>query len=114
MGRTSVSAGEVLRRVVRRVAYGPVFDSAAQVAFSAVLALAPFLVVLASLAASCPTRTPVARLLSRAEACLPPEAYRLAMPSCLREGAPSSRRRRGPASGPRGRPQTVGADPRRV
>lgn len=77
MSRSSTSAGEVVRRVVRRVVFGPVFDSAAQVAFYGVLALVPFLVVLTSLAAFVPSEDTVARLLRRAEAFMPPEAYRL-------------------------------------
>lgn len=77
MSPSSSSAGSVLRRVMRRVAFGPVFDAAAQVAFYAVLALAPFLVVLASVAAFAPSADTVARLLRRAEAFMPPEAYGL-------------------------------------
>ena len=77
MSPSSTSAGEVVRRVMRRVVYGPVFDTAAQVAFYAVLALAPFLVVLTSLAAFVPSADTVDRLLRRAQAFMPPEAFSL-------------------------------------
>lgn len=73
----TVSARALLARVVLRVVRGPVLDSAAQTAFYAVLALAPFLVVLTSFAAFVPTEDTVARLLRRAEAVMPPDAFQL-------------------------------------
>lgn len=73
----TVSLRAVVARVVLRVVQGPVLDWAAQTAFYAVLALAPFLVVLTSLAAFVPSGDTVARLLRRAEAMMPPEAYQL-------------------------------------
>ncbi len=72
-----VSLRSVVRRVAARIFAGPVLDSAAQLAFYAVLALAPFLVVLTSLAAFAPSPDTVGRLLARGEAFMPPQAYRL-------------------------------------
>lgn len=77
MRSPTVSFRAVVVHVVKRVVQGPVLDSAAQTAFYAVLALAPFLVVLTSLAAFVPSADTVARLLRRAEAVMPPEAYQL-------------------------------------
>jgi membrane protein len=65
----------LLLRVGRRIVQGPVLDQAAQLAFYAVLALAPFLVVLTSLAGFAPRAGAVERLLSRAEAFMPAEAF---------------------------------------
>lgn len=67
----------MLGRVARRVFDGPVLDAAAQLAFYAALALAPFLVVLTTLAALVPTGDTVAKVLGRAEALMPPQAYAL-------------------------------------
>lgn len=67
----------MLQRVGERVVVGPVLDRAAQLAFYAVLALAPFLVVLTSLAGFLPSADTVEWLLSRAEGLMPAEAFRL-------------------------------------
>jgi membrane protein len=65
----------LLVRVGKRVVLGPVLDQAAQLAFYAVLALAPFLVVATSLAGFVPSAGGVERLLSRAEGFMPTEAF---------------------------------------
>ena len=67
----------VVQRVGERVVVGPVLDRAAQLAFYAVLALAPFLVVLTSLAGFLPSANTVEWLLGRAEDLLPAEGFRL-------------------------------------
>lgn len=72
-----ISLKGLVLRVGRRVLVGPVLDLAAQVAFYAVLALAPFLVVLTSLAAFLPSPDSVSRLLSRLRGFMPTEAFEL-------------------------------------
>lgn len=67
----------VMTRVARRVFSGPVLDFAAQLAFYAVLALAPFLVVLTSLAGFLPSATAVEHLLTRARGFMPPDGFKL-------------------------------------
>ena len=67
----------VLKRVVLRVVKGPVLDEAAQLAFYAVLALVPFLVVLSSLATLIPEPETVQRLMRRAHFFMPPGAFEL-------------------------------------
>lgn len=71
------SVKTVVMRVGRRLVKGPLLDTAAQLAFYAVLALVPFLVVLTSLAAFIPSPGTVERLLNRAEAFMPTEAFHL-------------------------------------
>jgi membrane protein len=72
-----VRVRELFMRVGERVVFGPVFERAAQLAFFAVLALTPFLVVLTSLAGFVPSDATVERLLSRAQDLMPEEAYTL-------------------------------------
>jgi membrane protein len=67
----------VVTRLAKRVVSGPVLDFAAQLAFYAVLALAPFLVVLTSLAGFLPSATAVEHLLTRARGFMPPDAFKL-------------------------------------
>ncbi len=67
----------VLRRLYEQVLLGPSLDQAAQLAFYAVLALAPFLLVVTSLATIIPEATTVFRMLGRARAFLPPAAFEL-------------------------------------
>ncbi len=67
----------VVSRVTKRVIFGPALDRAAQLAFYAVLALAPFLVVLTSLAGFLPSHDSVQWLLDRARELMPDEAYTL-------------------------------------
>lgn len=67
----------VLKRLVERVFLGPALDQSAQLAFYAVLALAPFLLVLTSLATLVPEASTVFSLLGRARLFLPDEAYEL-------------------------------------
>lgn len=64
-------------RVGERVVVGPVFERAAQLAFYAVLALAPFLVVLTSLAGFVPSQNAIDQLLERAQGLMPSEAFDL-------------------------------------
>ncbi|MDP3155763.1 MAG: YihY/virulence factor BrkB family protein [Archangium sp.] len=64
-------------RVGERVVVGPVFERAAQLAFYAVLALAPFLVVLTSIAGFLPSQNTIDQLLSRAQSLMPSEAFDL-------------------------------------
>lgn len=71
------SLWRVVMRVGERVLLGPVLDLAAQLAFYVVLALAPFLVVLTSLAGFLPRAGTVEALLGRAEGFMPPEAFHL-------------------------------------
>lgn len=68
---------QILQRLYERVILGPVLDQAAQLGFYAVLALAPFLLVLTSLAALIPEASTVFDLLGRARLFLPDEAYEL-------------------------------------
>ncbi|PZR18759.1 MAG: hypothetical protein DI536_02445 [Archangium gephyra] len=68
---------QVLQRLYERVILGPVLDQAAQLGFYAVLALAPFLLVLTSLGALVPEASTVFELLGRARLFLPDEAYEL-------------------------------------
>lgn len=70
-----VGVRALLVRVGKRIAVGPVLDEAAQLAFYAVLALAPFMVVLTSLAGFMPSAGAVERLLSRAEGFMPDQAF---------------------------------------
>lgn len=67
----------VVKRVMLRIAKGPVLDEAAQLAFYAVLALVPFLVMLSSLAALIPEPETVQRLMRRAHFFMPPGAYEM-------------------------------------
>ncbi len=67
----------VLKRLFQRVLLGPVLDQAAQLAFYTVLALAPFLLVLTSLATLLPEASTVFSLLGRARLFLPEEAWSL-------------------------------------
>lgn len=67
----------ILHRLYERVILGPVLDQAAQLGFYAVLALAPFLLVLTSLATIVPEASTVFGLLGRARLFLPDEAYEL-------------------------------------
>lgn len=80
-GDAAPGVGSPLRLAVRRVGArffaGQVLDSAAQLAFYTVLALPPFLVLLTSLASFVPSTEVIEPLLARAEALMPPEAYRL-------------------------------------
>ncbi len=77
VGERAASAKEMFLQVGKRVAMGPVLDLAAQVAFYAVLALAPFLVVLTSIAAYLPSPGTVDRLLSRMRSFMPTQAFEL-------------------------------------
>ena len=77
MSAPAVNLRSVVSRVGERVVNGPVLDRAAQLAFFAVLALVPFLVVLTSLAGFVPSEDTVARLLERAERLMPGEAFSL-------------------------------------
>lgn len=77
MPEAAPSPRQVVARVWRRLAHGTLLDSAAQTAFFAALALAPFLVVLSWLAAFVPRPGTVQRLLGRAGAMMPDDAYRL-------------------------------------
>lgn len=72
---TPAGVRALLLRVGERVVLGPVLDSSAQLAFYAVLSLAPFMVVLTSLAGFVPSAGAVERLLSRAEGLMPAEAF---------------------------------------
>lgn len=67
----------VALRVGERVVVGPVLDRAAQLAFYAVLALAPFVVVLISLAGFLPSTDTVDWLLDRARGLMPSDAFKL-------------------------------------
>lgn len=67
----------VVTRVADRVIRGPALERAAQLAFYAVLALAPFMVVLTSLAGFLPSEDSVQWLLDRAQALMPQEAFAL-------------------------------------
>ncbi len=71
-----VRVRDVVLRVGSRVLVGPVFEHAAQLAFYAVLALAPFLLVLTSLAGFASDNA-IERLLGRAESLMPVEAFQL-------------------------------------
>lgn len=77
MSAAPATLRSVVRRVFGRVVGGHVLDEGAQLAFYAVLSLVPFLVVLTTLAAFVPREDTVERLLARAAAFMPPEAYRL-------------------------------------
>lgn len=68
---------DVVVRVGQRVFLGPVFERAAQLAFFAVLALVPFLMVLTSLAGFVPSEDSIDRLLDRAQSLMPAEAFDL-------------------------------------
>lgn len=72
-----VRARALLLRVGTRIVVGPVLDQAAQLAFYAVLALAPFLVVLTSMAGFVPSSFAAERLLNRAQGFMPSEAFEL-------------------------------------
>lgn len=67
----------VVLRAGERIVAGQVPDRAAQLAFYAVLALAPFLVVLTSLAGFLPSADSIEWLLQRAAELMPEEAYLL-------------------------------------
>lgn len=77
MSQALASTKAVVAHVARRLVVGPVMDLSAQLAFYAVLAMAPFLVVLTSLAAFAPSPDATQRLLFRARDFMPPEAYEL-------------------------------------
>ena len=67
----------VVSQVAQRVFFGHALERATQLAFYAVLALAPFLVVLTSLAGFLPSQDTVQWLLERARELMPQEAYAL-------------------------------------
>lgn len=67
---------DVVLRVGSRVLVGPVFEHAAQLAFYGVLALAPFVVVLTSLAGFASDNA-IDRLLGRAESLMPTDAFQI-------------------------------------
>lgn len=77
MSAPATNLRSVVSRVGDRVVNGPVLDQAAQLAYFAVLALVPFLVVLTSLAGFVPSEDTVTRLLERAERLMPGEAFTL-------------------------------------